>query len=122
MADLRLLDTDVSIDYLRGRSEAARLIAELGDRPIISCITVAELYSGVREGKEVSDLESFLRASVVAEVDEQIARLAGLYRRDFGRSHGVGLADAVIAATAAKWGAILVTLNAKHFPMVTNIN
>jgi predicted nucleic acid-binding protein len=45
----------------------------------------------------------------------------GLWRRDFGPSHGVGLADAVIAATAAEKGATLVTTNRKHFPMLTSV-
>ncbi len=45
-------------------------------------------------------------------------RKGGLYRRDYGPSHGVGLADALIAATAELHQAKFVTLNARHFPMV----
>jgi predicted nucleic acid-binding protein len=44
-----------------------------------------------------------------------------LYRRDYGKSHGVGLADALIAATAELNQATLVTLNQKHFPMIIDI-
>ena len=45
----------------------------------------------------------------------------GLFRRDYGKSHGVGLADALIAATAELAQATLVTLNAKHFPMLPTV-
>ncbi len=45
----------------------------------------------------------------------------GLLRRDYGKSHGVGLADALVAATAEMPGLELVTLNRKHDPMLASI-
>ena len=39
-------------------------------------------------------------------------------RRQYRPSHGVGFADALLAATAPAHNATLVTLNAKHFPML----
>ncbi|MBM4294349.1 MAG: type II toxin-antitoxin system VapC family toxin [Deltaproteobacteria bacterium] len=54
----------------------------------------------------------------IIPVDAEIAQKGGLYRRDYGPSHGVGLADALIAATAELHQARLVTLNPRHFPMV----
>ena len=53
-----LIDTDVLIDYLRGRPEAVVYLESLTDRLLISAITVAELYAGVREGVERYALES----------------------------------------------------------------
>ncbi|MCA1719025.1 MAG: type II toxin-antitoxin system VapC family toxin, partial [Actinobacteria bacterium] len=44
-----------------------------------------------------------------------------LYRRDYGPSHGTGLADALIAATTEETGADLVTFNRRHFPMISRI-
>ena len=44
-----------------------------------------------------------------------------MHRREYGKSHGVGLADALIAATAEVVGAQLVTLNKKHFPMLDDV-
>ena len=61
----------------------------------------------------------FLSAFEVVAVDAVLARRGGLYRRDYGKSHGVGLAHALIAATADMCRATLVTLNQKHFPMLT---
>jgi len=51
----------------------------------------------------------------------EIARIGGLYRRDFGKSHGIGLADAILAATAKAEKARLKTLNVKHYPMISGI-
>ena len=44
-----------------------------------------------------------------------------LYKRDFGKSHGVGLADAIMAATAEAEKAELKTLNMKHYPMLSGL-
>lgn len=54
-------------------------------------------------------------------LDASIAVTGGLYRRDYGKRHGTGLADALIASTAEARQATLVTLNAKHFPMLTEL-
>lgn len=116
-----LIDTDVLIDYLRGQAAAVAYLENLTEPLLISAITVAELYAGVREGTERQALESFVAAFEVVAADETIAREGGLYRRDYGKSHSVGLADALIAATAEVRGATLVTLNQKHFPMLAAV-
>ena len=83
---------------------------------------MAELYSGVRDGEERKALESFLSVFTLVPVTEDIATKGGLNRRDYGKSHGVGLADAIIAATAEVKCATLVTLNKKHFPMLASVH
>lgn len=121
MAERVLIDTDVLIDYLRGRAEAVSYLENLTGQLLISAVTVAELYAGVREGAERVALEQFVSAFQMVPVDDVIAAAGGLIRRDYGKSHGVGLADAIIAATAEVRKANLVTLNRKHFPMLANV-
>lgn len=121
MVDRLLIDTDVLIDYLRGRPEAVAYLESLSEDLLISAITIAELYAGVRDGKERSQLDIFISAFEVAPTSREVAVKGGLYRRDYGRSHGTGLPDALIAATAESQQATLVTLNAKHFPMLTHV-
>ena len=119
-----LVDTDVLIDFLRGREQAVSFVSLESDRIIVSSIVVAELYAGVRGGKgdtEQSTLERFLSLFRIVHVTVAIARLGGLYKRDYGRSHGIGLADAVVAATATLENAELKTLNVKHYPMFNAI-
>ena len=121
MTERLLIDTDVLIDYLRGRAEAVSYLESLTEPLLISAITVAELHAGVREGAERTALEQFLSVFDVIPVDNVIAANGGLIRRDYGKSHGVGLADAIIASTAEFRKADLVTLNKKHFPMLSNV-
>ena len=85
-----------------------------------SAITIAELFGGVRESKERHLLEKFLKSFEPIALNEQIAQTAGIYRRDYGKSHGTGLADALIAATSSN--VTLVTLNKKHFPMLEKLH
>jgi len=121
MATRLLIDTDVLIDYLRGVPMAAAYLEEREEPLALSVVSVAELYAGVREGRERKALAAFLGAFEVVLVDQAVAERGGLVRRDYGKSHGTGLADALIAATAELHQAILVTLNRKHFPMLDQV-
>jgi predicted nucleic acid-binding protein len=112
-----LIDTDVLIDYLRDETVAVSYLESLPPPLLISAISVAELYAGVREGNERFALDEFLDAFEIVPVDEEIGVAGGLYRRGYGKSHGTGLNDALIAATATLRNATLVTPNHKHFPM-----
>lgn len=113
-----LLDTDVLIDFLRGRPEAREFIAALPRDVAVSAITVAELHVGVREGHERQALDALLATFQILPLDAETARQGGLLRRDYGKSHGVGLNDALIAATARNHDLPLATLNHKHYPML----
>ena len=117
MAARLLLDTDVLIDYLREQADAVAYLENLTESLLISSVSVAELYAGVRDGTERESLEIFLRAFEIVPVDREIAEKGGLYRRDYVKSHNTGLVDALVAATAEVCQATLVTLNRRHFPV-----
>ena len=110
-----LIDTDVWIDFLRGHAQAIRFVKALPDRVFISAVSVAELHVGVREGAERQALDELLSTLEVLDLNTAVAAKGGLLRRDFGRSHGVGLNDALIAATAQEHGLQLCKLNVKHY-------
>ncbi len=116
-----LIDTDVLIDFLKGREAAAVFLESQVMTMFISSVTVAELYAGVRDGREKVILDDFIKTFTVIPLTIDLAEKGGLLRRDFGKSYEIGLADALIAATAEENDLILVTLNRKHFPMITNL-
>jgi predicted nucleic acid-binding protein len=66
-------------------------------------------------------LADFVSLFRVIPVSAEIAKAGGLHKRDYGNSHGVGLADAILAATAEAEGAELKTLNRKHYPMLKGL-
>jgi len=121
MARPILLDTDVLVDFLRGHKKAVALVNTYADRIILSSIVIAELYAGVKGNDEQATIDDFVSLFRVVPVSAEIARAGGLYKRDYGKSHGVGLADAILAATAQFEDAELKTLNTKHYPMFSGI-
>jgi predicted nucleic acid-binding protein len=116
-----LPDTDVLIDFLRGHAKAVALVRSCEDRLILSAVVVSELYAGVRDAEEETVLDEFIALFRVLPVSAEIARTGGLLKRDFGRSHGVGLADALVAATVLSENAELKTLNVRHYPMIKGL-
>lgn len=116
-----LLDTDVMVDFLRGHAQAVAFVKAHSERIILSSIVIAELYAGVREDQEQAILDELVKIFRVVPVTVELAKAAGIHKRDFGKSHGVGLADAILAATAQSEGAELKTLNVKHYPMMRGL-
>jgi predicted nucleic acid-binding protein len=116
-----LVDTDVLVDYLRGHPQAVAFVQANAKRMALPSIVAAELYAGVRDDEEREALDRFVGLFQVVPVSLEIARAGGLYRRDYMKSHGVGLADAIVAATADAADAELGTLNVKHYPMFNGL-
>lgn len=121
MPDSIIVDTDVLVDFLRGYNKAVAFINEFSSRIVLSPIVVAELYAGVKGTAELFVLENFVSLFRVIPLTSEIAKTGGLYKRDFGKSHGVGLADAILVATADAEKAELKTLNVKHYPMIRGL-
>lgn len=116
-----LLDTDVMVDFLRGYPKAVALVKSHAGTIVLSSIVVAELYAGVKGDRELATLDDFIALCHVVPVTQEIARTGGIHKRDYAKSHGIGLADAIIAATAQAEEADLTTLNVKHYPMLKGI-
>jgi predicted nucleic acid-binding protein len=117
---VRLLDTTVAVDHLRGDAAAVALLDGLlagGEELLASEVTRFELVAGVRP-RERTALEDFFAALDWVPVTEAVAREAGDLARRYRRSHsGIGAADFLIAATASLLDAEPLTTNVRHFPM-----
>ena len=115
-----LLDSSVLIDTLNGKRSRHLLLEELlRNGHLLGCCSVnmTEVFAGVRSPEEARTAE-FLRSLEYYEVTWEIARSAGLLRRDYGR-RGITLAlgDATIAAVALVHRLPLLTDNVRHYPM-----
>lgn len=121
---MKLVDTTVAVDHLRGASAATELLAGLisdGEALVASEVTRFELLAGVRRA-ELEGLEAFFSSLAWAPVDEVISRTAGTLAQRHRRSHsGIDDADYLIAATAIVLEADLLTTNVRHFPMVEGL-
>jgi len=115
-----LVDSDVLIEVSRGKN--AEIVSKWLDLSnsdaavLYSPISVAELWAGAR-ANEHEALSNLFRALTCAPIDAEAGRQAGVYLRQYRRSHAVEVADALIAAGAVASGAALWTRNRKHYPM-----
>jgi len=116
-----LIDTDIIIDFLRGFDIAVRYIKSHSEEIVLSVITVAELYAGVKSNDERKELDDFIDLFPILQITTEVATIGGLYKGKYVKSHGVGLADGLIAASAEIHDAVLKTLNIKHYPMIKGL-
>ena len=114
-----LLDSDVIIEWLRrdiGVVTWLKTHDAAGDLLACTPISIAEVYARLRPREEFI-IGDILRVLHCVPIDERIGRKAGHYRQRFGRSHGVEIADALIAGAAHVYGLTLCSRNLRHYPM-----
>ena len=96
--------------------DAALAMEAAGVQTYCSPVACAEIYAGLRPGEEPLT-RAFFEARGEVVLDARTGRRAGSYLAHYARSHGVEIADALVAAAAATAGLRLWTLNRKHYPM-----
>lgn len=113
-------DTDILIWILRQDTALIErfkeAVRETNGHVYITPVQVAEIHSGLRP-KEKIRVETFIDSLNVLSIDKRIGQLAGEYLHDYGRSHSVTMADALVGAAAKVNIFKLWTLNRKHYPM-----
>lgn len=121
---MKLLDTSVAIDHLRGVEAASNLLRHListGETVAASEVVRFELLAGVRHD-ERDNLEHFCAALTWVPVDEPVSRAAASLARQYRRAYqGIDEIDYLIAGTAMLLGADLLTTNVRHFPMLDGL-
>jgi hypothetical protein len=121
---VKLLDTTVAVDHLRGDPAAVDVLRELIENEetlAASEVVRFELVAGVQDD-ELPALEQFFSAVSWVAVGEDVARAAGELARKNRRAHsGIDDGDYLIAATALLLEAELLTTNVRHFPMLPGL-
>ena len=121
---MKLLDTTVAIDHLRGSVAAHELLRRLsgsGERVAASELVRFELLAGVRP-TEAAALEDFSATLEWVPVGTDVAKAGGALARRYRASHsGIENVDYLIAATALLLDADLLTTNVRHFPMLEGL-
>jgi predicted nucleic acid-binding protein len=115
-----VVDSDILIEVFRARNaEVVAKWTELSSSDAVvlySPVSVAEIWAGARPNEHAALTDLFAALTCTA-IDEKAGRQAGDYLRKYRMSHGVGIADALIAACAVANKAELWTRNRKHYPM-----
>lgn len=124
MLDLVLVDTDVLIDAGRNIGDAVACLEQI-DRQAslaISVVSAMELVIGCRNKAELRILDKFLLRFQVVKLNEQISDIAIDLLRRYRLSHGLLIADALIAATALSQSIPLVTKNERDYRYIAGLH
>lgn len=124
MTNLVIIDTDVLIDTSRGVQDGISCIQQLEEQSTvaISSITEMELIVGCRNRNELQALEHFLKRFQVLKVNELITDVATDLLKQYRLSHGLLIADALIAATAITLSVPFVSKNQRDYRFINRLN
>lgn len=123
MTSVVLVDTDVLIDAGRKVAEAVTSLAQIEQQAVLatSAITYLELLVGCQNKAEQHAVERFLRRFQIIPVNQQISDRALDLVRTYRLSHGLLIADALIAATAIVVNEPLLTKNQRDYRFIAGL-
>lgn len=122
-----LLDTDICIYWLKGRTAVRDKINEVGQTEIAICvITASELYFGAYNSSKIEKnlitVETFIRSISVIPLSNNTLRKFGQLKAQL-RQAGMPVADfdLLIASVALTEDFILVTNNTRHYQRIVGL-
>ena len=123
-ADMIVIDTDILIDAGRHIEEALDCLQQVEQKFLasVSVVTQMELIVGCRNKKELNSIEHFLERFQIISLNEQISDKAIDLLKQYRLSHGLLIADALIAATAYVTDIPLISKNQNDYRFIENLN
>ncbi|MBD2545101.1 type II toxin-antitoxin system VapC family toxin [Planktothricoides raciborskii] len=119
-----LIDTDLLIDLANNDSIAKERLVKESQKFLltISIITELELIVGCRNKQELEALDKFLRQFSIFQLNREISTKAEELMRSYYLSHGLLIADALIAATAIENQIPLLSKNQRDYRFISELN
>lgn len=119
-----VIDTTVFVDLLRGEAKASKFLLEIKESLIINRVVFMELVRGLKSKRDIKIIVKQLKALGVEilEINEKISRIAGELFEKYYHSHGLGIMDALVAASAMTSKDTLVSHNIKHFNFIKELS
>lgn len=124
---MKVLDSDLIISSLRGRSDALEKVKHLEqtDALVLTSLTEYEIMLGAYFGKEdtIAKTEDFISRYTVLPLDANSAKRAAKIRAELMKQ-GSDLddIDVLIAAITLEYDATLVTRNKTHFARIDKLS
>jgi len=121
---LALVDTDILIDFAGHIQDASDVLTHLEQRSTlaVSAITELELLVGCRNKAETQNTDRLLERFQIIPLNEQVSNIATSLIRKYRLSHGLLLADALIAATALDLDCEFISKNQRDYRFIENLN
>lgn len=119
-----VVDTDILIDAGMDILQAVNCLKQYEQEAqlAVSIITKMELVVGCRDKNELRETEKFLKRFKIIAVNESTSKKADELLVEYRLSHGLLIADSLIAATAIIWDCTLVSKNQRDYRFITELN
>ena len=123
MTNLTIIDTDILIDTSRNKSEAIAYLQNLqiSSNLAISAVTQMELIVGCTNKVDLRKVENFLQQFSIIKIDQDISDKSVELLKSYRLSHGLLIADSLIAATAIVWDYPLATKNQRDYRFIEEL-
>ncbi|HEX4500724.1 MAG TPA: type II toxin-antitoxin system VapC family toxin [Scandinavium sp.] len=117
MERMAVFDTNILIDLLNNRTEAADAIENGASHRAISLISWMEVMVGARKYNQEAQTLAVMGAFEVIEISREIAERSVSLRSEYGMK----LPDAIILASAQARNCALITRNTKDFSGIPGV-
>lgn len=122
---MKFVDTDILIDFYRNHQPSIDFLDyyySMDEILAISSITQMELYIGCRNKRELTETVKFLKQYEAVHFSRSISEKTVKLIREYNLSHGLLMADVIIAATVLVSEGQLFSKNASDFVFIKNLN
>lgn len=117
-----LCDTNILIEFYKGNAQVVEELRHIGHPQLAaSVVTVAELYFGALNKKELRSIKQHLASVRQFQIDVPVSEQLLELMEHYSLSHKLSLPDALIAATAMAHGLELYTLNKRDFHFIPGL-
>jgi predicted nucleic acid-binding protein len=119
-----IVDTDILIDAAHFIEDAVNCLQQIEEKSLlaISVVTSMEMIIGCRNKKELTLLDHFFQRFEILGLDNQISDTATVLLKTYRLSHGLLIADALIAATAIVTNTQLISKNQKDYRFIDELD
>ena len=114
-----LPDTNIFIAIFKGDAKLKTLIESCDSA--INTIVYLELIQGAKNKTDINKIEKYLMQFELIHFDKATSQRAIELVRNYSKSHGLMLPDAVVAATCLENTLTLITFNNKDFRFINGL-
>ncbi len=115
-----LIDTNVFSEVFKGNRDVIDFISDI--EAYVDTTVYIECIQGSKSNLEKAKIKKVLASFPLLPINKTVSELAISLEDQYSNSHGLLLADALIASSALSVGLTIMTFNISDFHFIKNLN